>query len=209
MTQRLSFSAIALILAASLPLGACTTAEPALVGLAPEPAAIAASADGEAVPVADEGAVMDDSSELIAYADPETETESLVGYSGGGGRERNCLMRAMYFESNRSSKAGLLAVGTVVMNRVQSGKFPRTVCGVVGQRGQFAPGVLRRKMRGDLTDLTALADSILAGKRHPGVRKAMHFHQQGLRFPYRNMHYVLNAGGNSFYEKRSRKKRRR
>ncbi|MEM8645391.1 MAG: cell wall hydrolase, partial [Pseudomonadota bacterium] len=82
---------------------------------------------------------------------------------------RNCLMRAMYFESIRSSREGLLAVGTVVMNRVESPKFPNTVCGVVGQRRQFAPGVLTRKMRGDQKELADLADDILAGKRHPGV----------------------------------------
>ncbi len=122
---------------------------------------------------------------------------------------QNCLMRAMYFESIRSSREGLLAVGTVVMNRVESPKFPNTVCGVVGQRRQFAPGVLTRKMRGDQKELADLADDILAGKRHPGVKRAKFFHQAGLTFPYKNMHYVLEAGGNAFYEKRSRKRRRR
>ena len=52
--------------------------------------------------------------------------------------ERTCLVRAMYFESNRSSRDGLMAVGTVVMNRVASQCFPNTICGVVGQPGQFA-----------------------------------------------------------------------
>lgn len=122
---------------------------------------------------------------------------------------RNCLMRAMYFESIRSSREGLLAVGTVVMHRVESPKFPNTVCGVVGQRRQFASGVLRRKMRGNQEELAQLADAILAGKRHPGVKRAKFFHQAGLRFPYKNMHYVLKAGGNEFYEKRSRKRRKR
>ena len=28
------------------------------------------------------------------------------------------------------------------------------------------------------------------------------FHQAGLTFPYSNMHYVLEAGGNAFYERR-------
>lgn len=127
----------------------------------------------------------------------------------GSASARNCLMRAMYFESIRSSQEGLLAVGTVVMNRVESPKFPSSVCGVVGQRRQFASGVMTRKMRGDTTDLARLADSILAGKRHPGVKRAKFFHTAGLKFPYKNMHYVLVAGGNAFYEKRSRKRRRR
>ena len=39
------------------------------------------------------------------------------------------------------------AVGTVVMNRVKSDKFPNTVCGVVGQKNQFAPGVLSKPMK--------------------------------------------------------------
>ncbi|MFL1877012.1 cell wall hydrolase, partial [Hansschlegelia beijingensis] len=46
--------------------------------------------------------------------------------------ERECLARAMYFESNRSSDAGMLAVGTVVMNRLKSGKYGSTICQVVG-----------------------------------------------------------------------------
>ncbi len=121
---------------------------------------------------------------------------------------RDCLMRAMYFESIRSSREGLLAVGTVVMNRVESPKFPSSVCAVVGQRKQFAPGVLSRKIRGNKEELAKLADAILDGKRHPGVKRAKFFHTAGLRFPYKNMHYVLVAGGNAFYEKRSRGKRR-
>ena len=52
-------------------------------------------------------------------------------------REKECLVRAMYFESNRSSESGLLGVGTVVMNRVESGRFADTVCGVAHQPRQF------------------------------------------------------------------------
>lgn len=124
----------------------------------------------------------------------------------GNARERECLMRAMYFESNRSSRDGMLAVGTVVMNRVASGQYGSSVCDVVGQPRQFAPGIMSRRMQGNTGDLAALSEDILAGKRHPAVKKAMHFHQAGLKFSYPNMHYVLTAGGNSFYEKRSRRR---
>ena len=41
--------------------------------------------------------------------------------------ELDCMARAMYFESNRSSRDGMIAVGTVVMNRVQSTDFPDTI----------------------------------------------------------------------------------
>jgi spore germination cell wall hydrolase CwlJ-like protein len=116
---------------------------------------------------------------------------------------RECMTRVMYFESNRSSAEGMFAVGTVVMNRLHSGKYPRSVCGVVGQTNQFAPGVLWKPMReGTSLNLArSVADRVLAGQRHPGVRNAMFFHTAGLHFPYTNMHYVLEAGGLAFYEK--------
>jgi spore germination cell wall hydrolase CwlJ-like protein len=116
--------------------------------------------------------------------------------------EKECLMRAMYFESNRSSSDGMLAVGTVVMNRKADSRYPKSVCGVVGQKNQFAQGVLTRRMTDSGAVLASqMADQVLRGARHPGVRNAQHFHTAGLRFPYNNMHYVLQAGGNEFYEK--------
>lgn len=116
--------------------------------------------------------------------------------------EKECLMRAMYFESNRSSSDGMLAVGTVVMNRKADSRYPKTVCGVVGQKNQFAQGVLTRRMTDSGAVLASqMADQVMRGARHPGVRNAQHFHTAGLRFPYNNMHYVLQAGGNEFYEK--------
>lgn len=118
--------------------------------------------------------------------------------------EKECMMRAMYFESNRSSAEGMLAVGTVVMNRLHDARYPKSVCGVVGQKNQFAQGVLSRPMTDSGAVLAAqVADQVLAGARHPGVQNAQHFHTAGLRFPYNNMYYVLEAGGNEFYEKRS------
>jgi spore germination cell wall hydrolase CwlJ-like protein len=117
--------------------------------------------------------------------------------------EKECLMRAMYFESNRSSQDGMLAVGTVVMNRYNDPRYPKTVCGVVGQKNQFAQGVLTKPMTDSGAVLASrVADQVLSGARHPGVQSAQHFHTAGLRFPYNNMFYVLEAGGNEFYEKR-------
>ncbi|MEO3997638.1 cell wall hydrolase [Mesorhizobium sp. CAU 1732] len=135
-------------------------------------------------------------------------TSSVSSTRGYSMKDKECLARAMFFESHRSSREGLVAVGTVVMNRLDSGQYADTVCGVVGQKNQFAPGVLSRKMNSKaLPDVMAAADSVLKGERHPQAQKAMFFHQAGLNFPYPNMHYVLQAGGNAFYEKRGRAER--
>lgn len=119
--------------------------------------------------------------------------------------ERDCLVRAMYFEANRSSDDGLLAVGSVVMNRVESGQYPSTICGVVGQPKQFASGVLKRQMAArDEARVEKVADNILAGARHPKLNRAMYFHIASRRYHFPNIHYVLVAGGNIFYERTTR-----
>ncbi|KMO34045.1 cell wall hydrolase [Methylobacterium variabile] len=117
--------------------------------------------------------------------------------------DRDCLARAMYFESNRSSEEGLLAVGTVVMNRLEAPAYPNSICGVVGQPRQFAAGVLHKPMHDkEKVKAEQIADAVLAGERHDKVGGAMFFHTAGYTFSYRNMHYVALAGGNAFYEKR-------
>jgi spore germination cell wall hydrolase CwlJ-like protein len=127
------------------------------------------------------------------------------GSTRTGSRDHTCMTRVMYFESNRSSDDGMLAVGTVVMNRVESGKYPRTVCGVVGQKNQFADGVLSKPMREaqSLARAQRMASRVLGGARHRRVGDALFFHTAGHNFPYRNMHYVAIAGGNAFYERRN------
>ena len=44
-----------------------------------------------------------------------------------------CLALNVYFEARNDSMAGQYAVAQVVMNRVQSSKFPNDVCSVVKQ----------------------------------------------------------------------------
>ncbi|MCA0054793.1 MULTISPECIES: cell wall hydrolase [unclassified Mesorhizobium] len=120
-------------------------------------------------------------------------------------KDRECLERAMFFESNRSSRDGMIAVGTVVMNRLRSGKHGDTICAVVGERGQFAPGVMTRPMNSRaMPDVEEAADAVLKGERKAKLKNTMYFHTAGLRFPYKNMHYTMVAGGNAFYEKRGR-----
>ena len=115
----------------------------------------------------------------------------------------NCMARAMYFESNRSSRDGMIAVGSVVMNRVASRDFPNSVCAVVGQKNQFAPGVLTKPMNDSGRPLAeASARAVLRGERHPNVGSARFFHAAWYKANFNNIHYVVTTGGNAFYEKR-------
>ena len=119
------------------------------------------------------------------------------------GSELACMERAMFFESHRSSRDGLIAVGSVVMNRVESDAYPDTVCGVVGQKGQFAPGIMSKPMTASgLPQVQEAARAVMRGERHPLIGDAMFFHVASARFGFDNMHYVVTTGGNAFYEKR-------
>lgn len=121
-----------------------------------------------------------------------------------GMSERDCLVRAMYFESQRSSHEGLLAVGTVVMNRVEAARFPNTICGVVAQRRQFARGVLSRRLDPKQAGpAKRAADAVLKGERYAPVGRAMHFHAASYNNPYPAT-YVTVAGGNAFYLRKGR-----
>lgn len=53
-------------------------------------------------------------------------------------RELECLAIGVYYESKGEPLAGQLAVAQVILNRVESGRYPQTVCAVLTQRGQFS-----------------------------------------------------------------------
>jgi spore germination cell wall hydrolase CwlJ-like protein len=48
-------------------------------------------------------------------------------------KEQRCLAEAVYFEARSEPEAGQAAVAQVVLNRVRSGLYPTSVCGVVYQ----------------------------------------------------------------------------
>ncbi|MBU2962981.1 cell wall hydrolase [Citreicella sp. C3M06] len=50
-----------------------------------------------------------------------------------GGSQWECLAEALYFEARGESVKGQFAVAEVILNRVDSPRFPATVCGVVNQ----------------------------------------------------------------------------
>lgn len=61
---------------------------------------------------------------------------SEVGFADG---DRYLLANLIYCEAGAEPYAGKLAVGSVVINRVLSGKYPDSVVGVIYQNKQFSP----------------------------------------------------------------------
>ena len=101
-------------------------------------------------------------------------------------RELDCLTQAVYFEARGEGAAGQAAVAQVVLNRVRSPVFPKTVCGVVFQgaaRGvgcQFSfacDGSMRRGREPDAWNRAErVAARALSGSVMAAVGNATHFH---------------------------------
>lgn len=52
--------------------------------------------------------------------------------------EQDCLANTIYFEAGNEPLEGQVAVAEVVLNRMNSGRYPGTICGVVLQPAQFS-----------------------------------------------------------------------
>lgn len=77
------------------------------------------------------------------------------------------------------SYEGMIAVGTVIMNRVGSAKFPNTIEDVIYQSGQFSPvrsGKLDEVLqRGPMESAYKAAKAVLGGERNQQVKKCLFF----------------------------------
>ena len=62
------------------------------------------------------------------------DTETIAALpAADGGSQWECLAEALYFEARGESVRGMFAVGEVILNRVDSTRYPDTVCNVVNQ----------------------------------------------------------------------------
>lgn len=104
---------------------------------------------------------------------------------------------AALLECEAGGYDGMLAVATVVMNRVESPRYPNTLRGVIYQSGQFSPawnGRLERVLsRGPSSTAYAVAQAALNGERYSAVIDCYSFHAAG------GGDSGVNVGGNVFF----------
>lgn len=127
-----------------------------------------------------------------------------------GDAEWQCLTEAIYFEARGESLQGQVGVAEVILNRVDSPLYPRTVCGVVKQRGsggcQFSyicdgrTDRMREKASADLAG--RIARAMLDGAPRVLTEGATSFHTRSVR-PSWSRRYVQTAsiGAHLFYRK--------
>lgn len=62
---------------------------------------------------------------------------ALAAQAASPDRETQCLARNIYHEARGESWQGKIAVAVVTINRTEHWQFPKTICKVVYQPGQF------------------------------------------------------------------------
>ena len=141
--------------------------------------------------------------EEIEPAATLAETVAKLRSTEPGSRELECLAVGIYFEAKSESLAGQLAVGHVIANRAESGRFPSSYCGVLFQRSQFSfirgrslPNVPRASR--DWQEAVAIA-RIVDQEMHPSpMGKALFFHATRVS-PRWRLTRVGTLGNHVFY----------
>lgn len=132
-----------------------------------------------------------------------SDTVALLRSSDPGSRELECLAGAIYFEAKSESLEGQLAVGHVIANRAESGRFPSSYCGVVFQRSQFSfvhgrglPYIPRASQ--DWKDAVAIAKIVDQELKPSPMGKALFFHARRVS-PGWKLTRVGTLGNHVFY----------
>lgn len=99
--------------------------------------------------------------------------------------EWKCLATALYFEARGEPIAGQVAVAEVILNRTDLPGYPRSICGVVNQGGQFSytfdgePDTIAEAAAFQRAGRVAAA--MLSGAPRVLTRGATHFHTRAVR----------------------------
>lgn len=79
---------------------------------------------------------------LLISGSAHADMERLFGYTQYP--QEWCLAQNIYFEARGSSYADQVAVADVVLNRVESNRYPNDVCSVVQQGKQYSNGMMKK-----------------------------------------------------------------
>jgi spore germination cell wall hydrolase CwlJ-like protein len=118
---------------------------------------------------------------------------------------RHCVASAVYYEALGEDRNGKVAVASVIMNRVKSGKYAPTPCEVVYQKGQFS--WINPRYRTHIYDEAMwqeslkVADLVLAGKVRDNTGGALYFHARRVHPRDVRHHPVLAMIGQHIFVK--------
>ena len=121
-------------------------------------------------------------------------------------KQLQCMATAIYFEAGNESDIGRIAVGKVIMNRVNSGRYGSTICNVVYQRWQgrcqftFACDKTLKITRQEQYERSLTSAELVMLGFHTDVSNSAEFFNNR---PFRDPRLVKTAqiGGHYFYRR--------
>lgn len=132
--------------------------------------------------------------------------EQAVFETGPMPAEKECLTKAVFHESKAEPVMGRFAVAQVILNRTHSEGFPKSICGVINQRGQFPFPKTSPVRRGEMRlwlEARAVATLAMQGYVAGVVKNALWFHNTRVRPSWGGMAVpVSRIGGHIFYARR-------
>ena len=115
-------------------------------------------------------------------------------------RELRCLANAVYFESRGEPLEGQLAVAQAILNRVESGRYASTICGVINQPKQFSFDRTRTPAAGtDWNTARAIAKVAVDGTWDEVAPRALSFHATRVSPNWAGKTRVAQIGRHIFY----------
>lgn len=120
----------------------------------------------------------------------------------------DCLAEALYFEARGEGRQGQSAVAEVILNRVESKRFPASVCGVVNQPSQFSYTIGGRKTirnQRAYARALAIAQEALDGMPRALTKGATYFHTTSVRPNWSHRFFrTATIGRHIFYSPKQR-----
>lgn len=114
--------------------------------------------------------------------------------------ELRCLATAVYFESRGEPLEGQLAVAQAIINRVESGRYASSICGVISQRGQFSFDRSRTPASGrDWQTAEGVARIAVDDMWKEIAPRAISFHAARLSPGWRGKTRIAQIGNHVFY----------
>lgn len=118
----------------------------------------------------------------------------------------DCLARNIYYEAGTESDVGKYAVGQVTVNRVRTGYWGKTVCGVVYAPAQFSWTLQKRLPAPDAklySHCREVAETVLDGYGVEGLDSSLFYHADYIRTPtWADVnHRVRQIGQHIFYNR--------
>jgi spore germination cell wall hydrolase CwlJ-like protein len=150
----------------------------------------------------------DDDDDTINAADNSDMTYNVSANNDYSESELKCLTQTIYFEARGESYEGGVAVGNVMINRVKSPKFPKTICGVMRQKTgrmcQFSfmcNGQINHPVQAaQWTRSKKIALDILNGTAPKLSNGALFFHAKYAKLRMASSRYTAKIGQHYFYK---------